>query len=608
MQSKSSAHHTGNTGVRILLAFTITCACMGAVAQTGSVSDDHNSIILHETARTPGVNRSQPRVPVQPGPSLRAPDAAWIESTLAGMTLDEKIGQMLMPGYSTKSSAVTLINNYHVGGFIFQGNSNTASAVQDATNYLQGQTATPLIFSTDCEAGLGARFTDATRFPLNMGAGAAYDLELTRKQGRVTARECRAIGIQIGFGPDVDVNTEPANPVIGIRSYSDNPSSVTALARAYVEGANAEGLLCTFKHFPGHGATAGDSHSGLQTVNISLQDLQANHVSPYATLLGEGLGDLVMSAHVWYPCLDPGTTPWPATLSTPALTGILRNQLHYEGCVISDSYAMAGLMKAVSTYDGVKISVLAGMDIILTPSSVADAFNGLKDRVISGEITQARINQSVRRILALKSRVGMPEQVTVPVSGLATVGHPDNLAIAEQIGRKAIAAKLDGGVVPVASSESVGIFTLEGYSTVFYSYNSSWFCNAMAASHSNTQIISVEQTLSASRRNQLAAQARQFDKVIVVSMERQPELGSSSQQALVSQMLSDGDAVAYISFGSPFQLDQFPQLKDYLCGFSSHYATQQQMARVILGDAVAGTNWPVKMARIETSVRDWALY
>ena len=143
------------------------------------------------------------------------------------------------------------------------------------------------------------------------------------------------------------------------------------MAQAHVQGANAEGLLCTFKHFPGHGATTGDSHSSLPIVDIPLAELQAKHVAPYATLIGAGMGDLVMSAHVWYPCLDPGVTAWPATLSTPALTDILRTQLGFTGVAISDSYGMSGLRLAAADSDSPRIGVQAGLDIILMPPDVA---------------------------------------------------------------------------------------------------------------------------------------------------------------------------------------------------------------------------------------------
>lgn len=554
------------------------------------------------------VIRHAPREPVQPGPPLREPDTAWIESTLASMTLDEKVGQMIMPGYSP-STADGMVNDWHVGGFIFQGNNNTAMPVMNATNYLQGITNVPLIFSTDCEAGLGARFTDATRFPLNMGSAAAYDLDLVRQQGRVTARECRAIGIQIGFGPVLDVNTEPVNPIIGIRSYSDNPTSVSELARAYVEGAHAEGLLCTFKHFPGHGGAAGDSHLGLPTINISAADIQADHVSPYATLISEGWGDLVMTAHVWYPALDPGTTPWPATLSNVALTDILRNQLSYDGCVISDSFAMGGLVDAAPTYDAVKYAVLAGVDIILTPAGVEEAFNGIKDRVVTTqEIPESRIDAAVRRILALKSRVGMPESVTVPTTGLSTVGHPDNSAIGEAIGRKTICAETEQGFLPVTSSESLGLFVFESYSTVFYSYPPTVFTGEMVAAHSNTQVISVSSFMLPGYAESLITQAENFDKVLFVSMDWHPKLNYQSQINLVNEMIDRDLPVGYISFGSPYQWDQFADLENFLCGFSSHYATQQQMAQVITGDADASQNWPVNLDKAPAEVADWAVY
>ncbi|MCX7625372.1 MAG: hypothetical protein N2Z21_04095, partial [Candidatus Sumerlaeaceae bacterium] len=322
---------------------------------------------------------------------LRAPDNQWVENTLASMTLDEKLGQMIMPSYSS-TTADSLVANQRVGGFIFLGNNNTASALLSATNHLQSVTSVPLLFAVDCEAGLGARVVDATRFPLNMSAGATQDPLLMELQGKVTARECRAVGIHIGFGPVLDVNTEPVNPIIGVRSYSDSPALVTKLAEAYVRGANAEGLLCTFKHFPGHGATTGDSHSSLPVVSVSRDVLEEVHVAPYRSLIGRGLGDLVMSAHVWYTCLDPGATAWPATLSSNALTGILRTELQYDGVVISDSFGMAGLLAAASTYDAARIGVQAGLDIILTPTNVNDALNGLRDAVQSGAIPTERIN------------------------------------------------------------------------------------------------------------------------------------------------------------------------------------------------------------------------
>ncbi len=526
---------------------------------------------------------------------LQPPDENWVEATLARMTLDDKLGQMIMPSYSS-SSADALVTNQRVGGFIFLGNNNTASALLAATTHLQQITSVPLLFAIDCEAGLGARVVDATRFPLNMSSGAAQSVELVTLQGRVTARECRAVGIHIGFGPVLDVNTEPVNPIIGVRAYGDHPKIVTALAAAYVEGARAEGLLCTFKHFPGHGATTGDSHSSLPVVDISCDELRAVHVAPYRELLGRGLGDLVMSAHVWYTCLDPGTTAWPATLSTNALTGMLRNELGYDGAVISDSYGMAGLLAAASTYDAARLGVQAGLDIILMPTSVTDALNGLRDAVNSGTIPMARIDQSVRRILRLKSRIGLPATAIVdPTVMQATVGHPHHRAVAEALGRRAVAwARPNPAEFPTTSSRRILCLSLDASSSIFYLYSGNYFLDEFVRFHENATTRTVATNITASQRNQILSLVAQHDGVVVVSRDWKPTI-ATNQQLLVQALIDTGKPVAYCSLGSPYHVAMFSGLRNYFCGFSSHYAVQQAMAAVVAGQGTVRGNWPVAM-------------
>lgn len=553
--------------------------------------------------------------------SLRDPDNEWVETTLASMTLDDKLGQMIMPSYSS-STADTLVATQRVGGFIFLGNNNTASALLEATNHLQSVTSVPLLFAIDCEAGLGARVVDATRFPLNMSAGAAQALQLTELQGKVTARECRAVGIHIGFGPVLDVNTEPVNPIIGVRAYADNPELVTKLAEAYVRGANSEGLLCTFKHFPGHGATTGDSHNSLPVVDISRDVLEAVHVAPYRNLLGRGIGDLVMSAHVWYTCLDPGTTAWPATLSSNALTGILRTELQYDGAVISDSFGMAGLLAAASTYDAARLGVQAGLDIILMPANVNDALNGLRDAVQSGAISMERINNSVRRILRLKSRVGLPERTTVSAALMsATVGHQDHRRIAEALARRAIAAaNVNANEFPTTSSERVLCLSLDASSSIFYLYGGSYFLDEFARYHSNVTTQTVTTNVTSSQRAQIVAQSAGYDRIIVVSRDWKPSI-SSNQQLLVQALIDTGKPLAYCSFGSPYQISLFANLNNFYCGFSSHYEIQRQMALVLVGNASLAGNWPVNMPgglhvppdrtqlpTLSSSVENWEKY
>lgn len=571
---------------------TVTCGATQTVAEEcgTSLSLDVIKPMRHEPSLLPLYPLRSPSFG-----ALQSPDGSWIEQTLASMTLDEKLGQMIMPAYSA-STADSLVTSQRVGGFIFLGNNNTASALLAATNHLQSITSVPLMFAIDCEAGLGARVVDATRFPLNMSSGASQARELVTLQGRVTARECRAVGIHIGFGPVLDVNTEPVNPIIGVRSYGDDPGLVVRMAQSYVEGAHSEGLLCTFKHFPGHGATTGDSHSSLPVVDIPCSELESMHVAPYRELLGRGLGDLVMSAHVWYTCLDPGSTAWPATLSSNALTGILRTELQYDGAVISDSFGMAGLLAAASTYDAARIGVQAGLDIILMPNNVTDALNGLRDAVNSGSISIQRINQAVRRILRLKSRVGLPQAAFVdPQLAASVIGHPDHRAIAEGIARRSVAgARLQSQDFPVTTSQRVLCLALDASSSIFYLYGSSYFTDELARLHDNLTTLTVATNVSSTQRGQIVAQAANYDRIIVLSRDWKPTI-SSNQQLLVQALIDLGKPLAYLSAGSPYQINLFSNCQNYYCGFSSHYEIQRQLARVIAGRAPLTGNWPVQM-------------
>jgi beta-N-acetylhexosaminidase len=451
-----------------------------------------------------------------------------------------------------------------------------------------------------------------------MGCAAAHRTDLAMQQGGVTARECRSVGIQIGFGPVLDVNTEPVNPIIGIRSFGDKTDRISEMAGAYVAGANAEGLLVTYKHFPGHGATVGDTHLGFQEVNIPNSTLESVHVQPYRTLIGQGTGDLVMSAHVWYPQLDPldaNGVGLPATLSSHALTDILRNELNFQGCVISDSFAMGALMDMTNTYDGVTSGVLAGLDIILTPASNADAFNGLKDSVIAGRIPLSRIDDAVSRILVLKSRCGMPETTTVSATAMANVmGHADNTEVAHEIGARAICkARVQAADVPLTSSQSVLVFNLASRTTgIFYtgSYGSSYFDNALKSYIPGAVIQPVGSgSLLNSDINGYVTQAQGYNRVIVTSHEWTPD-NTASQITLITRLQQNNVHFIYVGFGSPYQVSQWTNLNNFYCGFSTLPDTQQEMARVLVGQSAAQGDWPVTISGLgETAdVGDWQMY
>ncbi len=534
---------------------------------------------------------------------LKEPNEQWVEATLATMTLDEKIGQMLMPQWSS-GSASTLLQNYHVGGFIFLRNS--ASTIESATSMLQSEASTPLLFSIDCEAGSGARINEGVRFPMNMGLAATNNPDFAYQQGVVTARECRALGVHIGLGPVLDVNTEPINPIIGIRSLGDDPDRIYRMAKAYVEGARSAGLLTTYKHFPGHGATTGDSHDSLPTVTTSYQDMLDIHVNPYARLINDGIGELVMSAHVWYTAFDPGQNAWPGTLSEVASKDILRDDLGFDGVYISDAFNMQGLQLAATTAEGVKIAVKNGMDIILMAPSNFEAFNALKDAVMNEEISEERIDTSVRRILRLKSQVGLDASST-PRGTIPDdiVGHPFHWQTATDIGKEAVSYDgVERGTLPIDKDESIIVFSFETNSSIFYLESTSYFQNELNDKFNDVTWVDVPRTLGQGIINDYILDALQKDRVMIVSWTWQPD-NSFWQSYMIEEMRDAFPDLLYVSFGSPYQLREEEDRKNFFCGFSSHRGTQIGMAEVLAGERIAAGDWPVDINAVMGPSSSW---
>lgn len=543
-----------------------------------------------------------------PGPALREPDMAWVEAQLAGMTLEEKIGQMIVS--SSHSTGESLITNYFLGGFVFLGNGQLASNIVASVNRLQAYSPRPLWFAIDAEAGMGARVADATIFPLAMAFGAADTPALMDALGRVTARECRAVGIQVAYGPVVDVNTEPVNPIISTRSFSDNPARVTRLVRSFVTGARSEGLLTTFKHYPGHGATQGDSHSSLPAVHTPLDELWAVHMRPYAELAASGDVDLVMTAHVWYSQVDP--TPWPATLSSYFLTDALRTQMGYTGIVISDAYTMSGLAIAVpDEEERTVIGVEAGLDVILAPPSVATSFSGIRNAVLSGRLSEARITESARRVLIAKSRSGLPEAALVDTEAWRdSLRHPAHLAAVRAACEKAFTrAKYTLPFdPPVTTTSRALVLPLAANQQIFYRMSSDFFTIPFAAAVPQTTITPVSRTIGATARNQIVASAPNYDVILVLGYDWY-SISSTNQVALIQALAATDTPVIYVGFGAPYHYLQIPDVDAFYCGYSTVDAMQEVAVEALLGQREAVGHLPVRVEGLVAPVpmRGWIL-
>ena len=388
-----------------------------------------------------------------PGPvHLDKAGEKWAQKTLKKMSLEQKVGQMFMiwsraqflnvnnPEYLAWRDA---LRKYHLGGFgltvdyedgfLYKNEPLEAAMV---TNQLQQDAEFPLLFAADFERGLGMRLNGATTFPHAMAFGATGNLDFARQSGRITAMEARAIGVQWNWFPDVDVNSNPNNPVINTRSFGEDPTLVGEMAAAYIEGAHENGMLTTAKHFPGHGDTDTDSHLSVPLINNDRQRLDAIELPPFAAAIKAGV-DAVMVAHVLVPALD-NDPKQVASISPAIVTGLLRQQMDFHGLIVTDALQMNGLMQLfpetgpAASASAAVAAVKAGNDMLLIPADIGAAYNGVLNAVRSGEIPESRIDQSVLKILRAKASVGLNKARLVDINAVnQRVAAPRSLQTAQ---------------------------------------------------------------------------------------------------------------------------------------------------------------------------------
>ncbi|MEU6859236.1 glycoside hydrolase family 3 N-terminal domain-containing protein [Glycomyces sp. NPDC046736] len=412
-----------------------------------------------------------------PGRSDAAHRRRFVKRRLKAMSLEEKVGQLFTTyayGQSATSTDATdvannraahgvdnaaqLIDKYKLGGIIYFAWSNNVADPDQITalsNGLQdaatGRCGTPLIIATDQEHGLVTRIgPPATQLPGAMALGATHDPESARAAAVIAGQELRAMGLNQNFAPDADVNVNPANPVIGVRSFGSDAEHVAAFVAAQVEGYQERGdLASAVKHFPGHGNTEDDSHHSLPRIDHTFEEWQAIDAPPFRAAIASGV-DVVMTAHIQFPALDESLTP--ATLSQPILTGLLREELGYDGLVITDSLQMEGVREGYGDDRVPVLALLAGADVLLMPMDIDLAYNAVLTAVAEGEITKRRIDQSVTRVLDLKYRLGLfDDPYADPDEVAGIVGIPEHLEAAQAISDTSVTLVTNDGTLPMAT-------------------------------------------------------------------------------------------------------------------------------------------------------------
>jgi beta-N-acetylhexosaminidase len=399
----------------------------------------------------------------------------FVKRRLKAMSLEEKVGQLFtVYAYGRTvdttdaadvaknqethgvNNAAELIAAYKVGGIIyFTWSNNVANPAQitGLSNGLQAASTAdggePLLIATDQEHGLVVRITaPATQLPGAMALGATHDTGAAYDAAVISGAELRAMGLNTNFAPDADVNVNPANPVIGVRSFGSDAAHVAAFAAAQVEGYQSRGdLAATVKHFPGHGDTEDDSHTDLPQIDHTYEEWQEVDAPPFRAAIDAGVG-AIMSAHIQFPALDPTLTP--ATLSKPILTGLLREELGYEGVIVTDSLAMEGVREGYGDDRIPVLALLAGIDMLLMPVDLDLAYNAVLAAVANGELTEARIDESVTRILGLKYRLGLYDDPYADPDEVANVvGIAPHLEAAQALSDRTTTLVTNDGTLPI---------------------------------------------------------------------------------------------------------------------------------------------------------------
>ncbi|WP_157250445.1 beta-N-acetylhexosaminidase [Nonomuraea typhae] len=356
------------------------------------------------------------------------PKTGDVQKVLAGLTREEKVGQLFMPVlYGTAADSVSgenqarfgaqtpakVIAKYHLGGVIlFPANVKSAGQVVKLTNGMQAAAKkVPLLIGTDQENGLVSRMAALmTDLPSADRVGATGDTAYSRAVAKATGDELKVLGVNLDFAPVADVNLNPRNPVIGRRAFGSDPGKVAKMVGAAVRGFGDAGVASTAKHFPGHGDTSTDSHTGLPVIKHSRAQWEKLDAPPFEAAIAAGV-DAVMSAHIVMPKLDPSGDP--ATLSKPILTGLLRGKLGFDGVISTDALNMEGVRKKYGDGEVAVRAVLAGADLLLMPNDFPKAYAAVLGAVKSGRISEARLDASVTRLLTLRKNRGFLSEAPV---------------------------------------------------------------------------------------------------------------------------------------------------------------------------------------------------
>ena len=569
-------------------------------------------------------------------------DRAWAEKTLKNLSLEEKVGQLFMIRMRVEllngrsPSYFELRNNirkYHIGALAMsappQGRARDIRRryeVVTLLNQLQDESKLPLLVAGDFERGvLPSHLFGTTVFPHAMAFGAAGNLAYAEEFGRITAQESRALGVHWNLFPVADVNSNPANPIIGTRAFGANPEQVGNLVAAYIRGARANGMLTTAKHFPGHGNTATDSHVGVPVVNDDLDHLRAVDLPPFQKAIAAGV-DAVMTAHVRVLALDPD--PGRVATTSPAImTGLLKNQLGFKGIVVTDALDMAGLVGLYAKNPG-RVAVdafKAGSDVLTEPYNLDACYRAMLDAVRSGEIGQDRLDASVLKILQAKASLGLEKSRLVDVAAIPRlVGSPENIAAGQRISDAAITlVRNNGKVLPLRDGRSDKRLLVVSQAKAKPGLLVIILCDNRRAEDGrvlerqirkrapDARVVYVDPRVAAARSDEVLNAADRAQQVVVAvyvvpsaartrTVARGQKNSASlpdSTARLLSMILAHATGkTVVLAMGTPYLTEDFPTIQNYICTFSNATVSETSAAKALFGEIPIPGHLPVNLS------------
>lgn len=512
----------------------------------------------------------------------------WVDSVFDAMSYDERIGQLFMVIAEPKSDnrnmqrLLRYVNEIKIGGILFhKGNPMTQAEV---TNRLQKASRVPMFVSLDGEWGLSMRLSGTTRFPKNMMLGAIEDNKLITEYGKEVARQCKELGIQINFAPDIDVNSNTDNPVIGLRSFGENPVAVADKGLAYARGLEGEGIISVSKHFPGHGDTSEDSHNTLPSIHHDRARLDSVELYPFRRYIYDGYAG-VMTGHLYVPALDK-TRNRPSSLSRPIVTGLLKEELGFRGLCFTDALAMKGATASKLDNPSVK-ALLAGNDILLAPAAPINDFTAVKEAIDEGILNIEDIEAKCIKILQYKYITGLNKYSPIEVKGLSKrLNSPHAAWLAAKLNAEAITLlKNEVDMVPLRQLDKKKIAALSIGSPVGNDFQK------MLGRYDSVACFSISRNSTATQIQQVYSQLEKYDVIICsIHTVRIPE----SQQL---RTLATKKELVYAFFTLPYFCKNYKnsiqKAQAVVMGYEATPLAQEYAAQLIFGGIPAKGKLPV---------------